>query len=85
MSIHQSKSEDIVDALIENVITKYCVPEYIIMDQGTAFISSLTNYLSKKLDIKIKIVAHYNHQSLQADHGIKSLPIIVTKHLTSLG
>ena len=27
--IHQSKSEEIGDALIEIVITKYCVPEYI--------------------------------------------------------
>ena len=31
--IHQAKSEEVGDALIENVITKYCVPEYIIMDQ----------------------------------------------------
>ena len=30
--IHQSKSEEIGDALIENIITKYCVPEYIIID-----------------------------------------------------
>ena len=29
---HQSKSEEFGDALIENVVTKYCVPEYIIMD-----------------------------------------------------
>ena len=36
--IHQSKSEDIGNALIENVITKYCVPEYIFMDQDSAFI-----------------------------------------------
>ena len=26
--IHQSKSEEIGDALIENVITKYCIPEH---------------------------------------------------------
>ena len=52
--IHQSKSEETVSALIENVITKYCVPEYIIMDQDSAFMSSLMNYLLKELDIKIK-------------------------------
>ena len=39
--IFQAKSEDIGDALIENVITKYCIPEYIIMDQDSAFMSSL--------------------------------------------
>ena len=55
------------------------------MDQDSAFMSSLMNYLFKKLDIKIKTVAPYNHQSLQAEHGIESLSTILTKHLTSLG
>ena len=41
--IYQSRSQDIGDALIENVTTKYCVPEYIIMDQDNAFMSSLSN------------------------------------------
>ena len=30
--IFQARSEEIGDALIENVIMKYCIPEYIIMD-----------------------------------------------------
>ena len=64
--IHQSRSEEIGDALIENVITKYCMPNYIIMDQDSAFMSSIMNYLFKKLDIKIKTLTPYNHQSLQA-------------------
>ena len=38
--IFQAKSEEIGEALIENVITKYCIPEYIIMDQDSAFMSS---------------------------------------------
>ena len=84
--IHQSKSEEIGIALTENIITKYCVPEYIIMEQHRAFMSSLMNYLFKKLDIKIKTVGPYNHQSLHAEHGgIKSLSTILTKHLTNLG
>ena len=33
----------------------------------------------------IKTVAPYNHQSLQAEHGIKSLSMNLTKHLTNLG
>ena len=37
--IHQSRSEKIGESLIENVITKYCVPYYIIMDQDSVFIS----------------------------------------------
>ena len=43
--IHQAKSEEMGDALIENVITKYFIPEYIIMDQDSTFMSSLMNYL----------------------------------------
>ena len=47
--------------------------------------SSLMTYLLNKFGIKIKTVAPYNHQSLQAKHGNKSLPHILTKHLTNLG
>ena len=50
--IHQSRSEEIGNVLIENVISKYCVPNYIIMDQDSTFMSSLMNYLFKKHDIK---------------------------------
>ena len=42
--IFQARSED-GEALIENVITKYCIPEYIITDQDSAFMSSLMTYL----------------------------------------
>ena len=56
-----------------------------IMDQDSAFMSSLMNYLFKVLGIKIKTVDPYNHKSLQAEHGIKSLSTILTKHLTGQG
>ena len=83
--IFQAKSEEVGEALLEHVITKYCIPEYIIMDQDSAFMSSLMTYLFHRLDLKIKTIAPYNHQSLQAEHGIKSLTHILTKHLTGLG
>ena len=83
--IYQGKSEEIGKALIENVITKYCIQEYIIMDQGSAFMYSLMTYLLNKFNIKIRTVAPYNHQSLHVEHGIKSLSAILTKHLTKLG
>ena len=82
--IYQAKSEEIGEALIENVITNYCIPEYIIMDQDSAFMSSLMTDLLNKFNIKIRTVAPYNHQSLHAEHGIKSLSTIITKHLTNL-
>ena len=32
LPIYQAKSEEIGELLIENVIMKYCIPEYIIVD-----------------------------------------------------
>ena len=84
VSIYQAKSEEIGEAFIENVITKYCIPEYIIIDQDSTFMSSLMTYLLNKFNIKVRTVAPYNHQLLQAEHGIKSLSTILSKHLTNL-
>ena len=83
--IHHSRSEEVGEALIEHVISKICAPNSIIMDQDSTFMSTLMNYLFKKLNIKIKTVAPCNHQSLQTEHGIKSLSRILTKHLTGQG
>ena len=54
---------------------EYCIPDYIIMDQDSAFMSSLMIYLFHRLNIKIKTIAPYNHQSLQAEHGINPLHV----------
>ena len=83
--IHQARSKEMADALIDNVISKYGIPEYMIMDQDSAFMSTIMSYLFKRLNIKIKMVAPLNHQSLQAEDGIKSLSSILTKHLTEQG
>ena len=58
----------------------YC--DYITMDQYSAFMPMLMNYLFKRLKMKIETVAPHNHRSLQAEHGIKSPSTILTKHLT---
>ena len=55
------------------------------MDQDSTFMSSIMTYLLHKFNIKIKTVALYNYQSLQAQHGIKPLSHILTKHLSNLG
>ena len=83
--LYQAISEEVGEALIENVLTNYCTPDYIIMDQDSVSMSSMKNYLSKKLGIKIKTVGPYNDQSLQAEHDIKSLSNFLTKHLTEQG
>ena len=83
--LYQVKSEEVGDALIEHIISKYGTPEYIMMNQDSTFMSSLMNYLYKALGIKMKPVGPYNHKSLQAEHGIKSLSSILAKHLTGQG
>ena len=40
--IYHAKSEEVGEALIEN-ISKYCVPDCLIMDQDSAFMSTLMN------------------------------------------
>ena len=55
------------------------------MDQDSASMFSLMTYLLNKFNIKIRTVVPYNHQSLQAEHGVKLLSNILTKHLTNLG
>ena len=85
VSLYQMKVEEVGEALIEHVITKYCIPNCIIMDQDSAFMSSHMNYLFSKFNIMLKTLAPYNHQSLQAEHRIKSLSTILTKDLMKVG
>ena len=85
LPIFQAKSEEVGDALIENIITNYCIPDCIIMDQDSVFMSNLMNFLFTRFEIKVKTVAPYNHQSLQVEHRIKSLSNILKKHLMEKG
>ena len=54
--LYQARSEEVGEALIENDISKFGMPEYMMMDQDSAFMSSLISYLFKKLGISIKTV-----------------------------
>ena len=74
--LYQARSEEVGEALIENIISKFGTTDYLMMDQDSAFMSFLMSYLFKKLGINIKTVGRYNHKSLQAEHGIKSLSSI---------
>ena len=50
--IPQSMSEEIGDGSVHNVKLKYCIPDYIIMNQDSVLMSSLMNYLFNKFDIR---------------------------------
>ena len=69
--LYQARSE-VREALIESVMSKFGISEYLMMDQDSAFMSSVMNYLLKRLGVKVKTVGSYNHKSLQAEHNIKS-------------
>ena len=71
--IHQSKSEEIGQCINRKHHNKVLHTRIYNKGSGSVIISSLMNYLFKILDTKIKTVAPYNQQSLQAEHGIKSL------------
>ena len=70
MPIYQARSEEIGDSLIDNVISKYGISEYLIMEQDSAFmstimsdlvyiISPLTSQLrTNSRKVTIKYVAH---------------------------
>ena len=47
MPIYQARSEQTSDSLRDNIISKYGIPEYLIMDQDSAFMSTSMNYLLK--------------------------------------
>ena len=54
--LYQARSEEVGEALIENVISKFGTPDYMMMDQDSAFMLSLMSYLFKILGITIKMV-----------------------------
>ena len=79
--IFQARSEGVGESLIENVITKYCIPEYIIMDQDNAFMSSLMTYLLNKFDIKSKqlhpTTTNPFRPNMELSHFLAFLPSIL--------
>ena len=83
--LYQARSEEVEEALIENVIRKFGTPDYMMLDQDSAFMSSLMSNLFQRLGITIKTVGPYNLKSLQAEHGINSSSSTLSKCLTSQG
>ena len=83
--LYQARSEEVGETLIENVMSKFGTPEYMILDQDSVCMSSLMSYLFKKLGITFETVGPYSHKSLLAECSIKSLSNIMSKHLTGQG
>ena len=52
VSVYHSKAEEVGEALIEHVITKYCIPQLYNHGSGQCIYDLLMNYLFNKLNIK---------------------------------
>ena len=63
----------ILDAFQRGYLAYFGPPTHIVCDQDPAFTSSLMEAFVTQLNIKVSLVSPTNHQSLQAEHGIKSL------------
>ena len=50
VQIYHSRSDKIGNAVIENVISKYCIPDYIIMDQDNAFYVNTHEFFVQKTE-----------------------------------
>ena len=76
---------DICNAIMDSFIGYFGTPIRIVCDQDPAFMSHLTQWFLHTYGIHVTTTSPTNHQSLMAEHGIKSLASILMKHLTGLG
>ena len=82
LPLMSTRTPHILDAFQKGYMAYLGPPTHIICDQDPAFTSSLMEAFVTQLNIKIILVSPTNHQSLQAEHGIKSLSGLLVKHLS---
>ena len=73
LPLMSTRTPHILDAFQKGYLAYFGPPTHTICDQDPAFTSSLMEAFVTQLNIKIVLVKPTNHQSLQAEHGIKSL------------
>ena len=84
LPLMSTRTPHILDAFQRGYLAYFGPPTHIICDQDPAFTSSLMEASVTQLNIKIVLVSPTNHQSLQAEHGIKSLSGLLVKHLSTV-
>ena len=73
LPLMSTRTPHILDAIQKGYMAYFGPPTHIVCDQDPAFTSSLMEAFVTQLNIKVIVVSPTNHQSLQAEHGIKSL------------
>ena len=76
---------EVTQALIQHHFKYFGPPQYLMCDKDPAFMAGLTEYMLKMFQVKVITVSPTNHQSLTAEHGIKSISNILTKTLVERG
>ena len=84
LPLMSTRTPHILDAFQKGNLAYFGPPTHIICDQDPAFTSPLMEAFVTQLNIKIVLVSPTNHQSLQAEHGIKSLSGLLVKHLSTV-
>ena len=84
LPLMSTRTPHILDVFQRGYLAYFGPPTHIICDQDPAFTSSLMEAFVTQLNIKIVLVSPTNHQSLQAEHGIKSLSGLLVKHLSTV-
>ena len=76
---------EVCNAIMDSFMGYFGNPIRIVCDQDPAFMSHLTQWFLHTYEIHVTTASPTNHQSLMAEHEIKSLASILMKHLTGLG
>ena len=84
LPLMSARTLHILDAFQRGYLAYFGPPTHIVCDQDPAFTSSLMEAFVTHLNIKVILVSPTNHQSLQAEHGIKSLSALLVKHLSTV-
>ena len=85
LPLMSTKTPNILDEFQRGYLAYFGPPTHIVCDQDPAFTSSLMEAFVTQLNIKVILVSPTNHyQSLQAEHGIKSLSALLVKYLSTV-
>ena len=84
LPLMSTRAPHILDAFQKGYLAYFGPPTHIVCDQDLAFTSSLMEAFVMQLNIKVILVSPTNHQSLQAEHGIKRLSGLLVKHLSTV-
>ena len=84
LPLMSTRTPYILDAFQKGYLAYFGPPTHVVCDQDPAFTSSLMEAFVTQLNIKKILISATNHQSLQAEHGIKCLSGLLVKHLSTV-